>query len=88
MTQVVQPTSRGFAIPGRQPVVEVVDECMVPCLLAKTEAERLEMAAGMWRFARDMYLGLARQAHPEWSAEQVQQEAKRRLCAGMSYGME
>jgi hypothetical protein len=80
--------SRPQITPCRPPVVEVVDEIMVPCLRAKTEAERLEMAAGMWRFARDMYLSLARQRHPDWTQEQIQREAKRRLCAGLDYGVE
>lgn len=66
--------------PRRQPVVEVVDEIMVPILRAKTEAERFEMAAQMWRFARDTYVALARAQHPAWSAEQVQREAARRLA--------
>jgi len=75
-------------VSGLPPVVEVVDDIMIPCLRAKTEAERLEMAAGMWRYARDTYLSLARQQHPEWSAEEIQREAKRRLCAGLDYGVE
>ena len=65
----------------RQPVVEVVDELVVPILAAKTEAQRLDMAAAMWRYARDIHLDLARQEHPEWTAAEIQQEAARRLLA-------
>lgn len=66
----------------RQPVVEVVDELLVPILQSKTETQRLEMAAAMWRYARDIHLDLARQEHPDWNAEDVQREAARRLLAG------
>jgi hypothetical protein len=66
----------------RPPVVEFVDDQLVPILRSKTEAERLEMAAAMWRYARDIHLELARQEHPDWSAEEVQREAARRLLAG------
>jgi hypothetical protein len=66
--------------PRRRPVVEVVDEIMVPILRSKTEAERFEMAAQMWRFARDTYVALARAQHPDWTPEQLQREAARRLA--------
>jgi hypothetical protein len=81
----VQPTSERAA---RPPVIEVVDDLMIPCLRAKTPAERLDMAAEMWRFARNTYLALARQQHPDWTPEQIQREARRRMCAGLQYGME
>jgi hypothetical protein len=75
------PTHEASLIPPRrQPVVEVVDEIMVPILRGKTEAERFEMAAQMWRFARDTYVVLARAHHPDWTPEQVQHEAARRLA--------
>jgi hypothetical protein len=73
---------------SRPAVVEIVDDLMIPCLRAKTPAERLDMAAEMWRFARNTYLALARQQHPDWTPEQVQREAKRRMCAELRYGME
>jgi hypothetical protein len=67
--------------PSRQPVVEVVDNLLVPILRSKTEPERLEMAAAMWRYARDIHLDLARQEHPDWTARELQREAARRLLA-------
>ena len=73
------PKSPAFNLPGRKPVVEVVDEIMVPILREKTAAERLDMAAEMWRFARDTYVALARAEHPDWTPEQLQREAARRL---------
>lgn len=73
------PKSPAFGIPGRKPVVEVVDEVMVPILRAKTEVESLKMAGEMWRFARDTYVAQARAEHPDWSPEQIQREAARRL---------
>lgn len=63
----------------RQPVVEVVDDIMVPILRAKTPAERLDMAAEMWRFARDLQLDFVRHQHPDWTEVQIQREAARRL---------
>jgi hypothetical protein len=68
------------ALLARQPVIEVVDEIMVPILRAKTEAERFAMAAQMWRFARDTYVATTRAQYPEWTAAQVQREASRRLA--------
>ena len=89
--QTIQPAqfvTNRIVLAGRKPVVEVVDEIMVPVLRAKTEAERLDMAAEMWRFARNMYLSLAKQQHPDWTPEEIQREAKGRLCAGLEYGVE
>jgi hypothetical protein len=74
------PTHEASLMPRRQPVVEVVDEIMVPILRGKTEAERFEMAAQMWRFACDTYVALARSQHSDWTPEQVQREAARRLA--------
>ena len=62
--------------------MEVVDDLLVPILRAKTEAQRLEMAAAMWRYARDIHLDLAWQEHPDWTAAEIQREAARRLLAG------
>jgi hypothetical protein len=66
----------------RQPDFEVVDEMMVPILRALTEAQRLEQAASIWRFVRDIYLASVREEHPDWSPEEVQREAARRLSRG------
>lgn len=88
MSSPLQTSVSATRLSVRRPVVELVDEALVPILAAKTEAQRLEMAAEMWRYARDTYLALTRQEHPDWPAEAVQREAARRLSARVSHGME
>lgn len=63
--------------------IEVVDDTMTAVLKGRTPAERLEMAAGMWRSARDLIQATVRQRHPDWSAEQVQREVARRMSHGV-----
>jgi hypothetical protein len=63
-----------------KPTIEVVDPVMAAVLRQMTEAERLRIAWGMCRSARDMLLYLLRAVHPEWSQRQVEQEAARRLA--------
>jgi hypothetical protein len=62
--------------------IEIVDLEMAAILRAKTEAERLQIAWGMWRSARDMLRNLLRAEHPGWSQEHVNREAARRLARG------
>jgi hypothetical protein len=62
--------------------MEIMDDAMVQMLRSKTPAERFEIAAGMWRSARDMIRCLLRAEHPEWTEEAVHREAARRLAHG------
>ena len=62
--------------------LEVVDETMAQVLRDKTEAERLAIANGLWVFARDLLRSVLRQEHPDWTDEQLQREAARRLSHG------
>lgn len=62
--------------------IEVVDDDMAAILREKTSAERLEIAFGMWRFARDTLRRVVAVEHPEWSADQLQREVARRLLHG------
>jgi hypothetical protein len=62
--------------------VEVVDPDMAVILRQKTEAERLRIAWGMWKSARDMLLQLLRAEHPDWSEADIQRETARRLAHG------
>jgi len=59
--------------------VEVMDERMVAVYRSKTGAERLRIADGMFRFARDLVAAGIRDAHPDWPDELVQREAARRM---------
>lgn len=77
MTSTSRPAGR---IPTRQ--LEALDDLMVEVLVAKTGAERLAIAAGMYRSARRMLSCHLRSRHPDWTAEQVQAEAARRLSHG------
>jgi hypothetical protein len=45
--------------------LEIVDQDMADVLRQKTEAERLRIAWGMWRSARNMIRNLLRAEHPE-----------------------
>ena len=61
---------------------ECVDDEMASLLRSKTPAERLQIAAGMWRFARNMIVSILGREHPEWSQERIRDEAARRLSHG------
>jgi hypothetical protein len=62
--------------------IEVVDEAMAEVLCRKTGAERLQMAFGLWRFARLMVRAGVRSRHPEWTEAEVAREVARRMLHG------
>jgi acyl dehydratase len=62
--------------------IEVMDDAMVEILRQKTPFERLEIAHGMWRLARGIVLDQLKQQNPNWSSEQINREAARRLSHG------
>ena len=68
--------------PLRPEDIEVVDEAMARIYAAKTGAERLAIANGMFRSARDMLRSHLQAEHPNWSAERVSEEAARRISHG------
>ena len=61
---------------------DVIDDRMAEVLRAKTPAERLAIAHGMWSHARRMLLLVIQSDHPEWTSEQINEEAARRLSHG------
>lgn len=61
---------------------DAVDDKMAEILRAKSPADRLAIAGGMWRYARDTILRVVRAEHPEWSSDQVQRETAKRLLHG------
>lgn len=65
-----------------KPVIEIIEPEMAAILRRKTEAERLHIAWGMWRSARDMIQNLLRADHPDWPEQTVQKEVARRLAHG------
>jgi hypothetical protein len=61
---------------------ESIDAQTAAVLAAKTPAERLAIAGGMWRFARDMLRSTLGRTHPEWNEVRLAQEVARRLSHG------
>lgn len=62
--------------------LELLDDEMVEVLSAKSGAERLAIAAGMFRSARRMILSHLQEEHPDWDVSTLQREAARRLSHG------
>jgi hypothetical protein len=73
--------AESFHIP-RPEDIEVIDDEMARVYAAKTGAERLAIASGMFASARRMILSHLRTEHPDWSEEQIHREAARRLSHG------
>ena len=62
--------------------IEVIDDAMAEVLRAKTGAQRLAIASGMYASARRMVAGYLKAQHPHWSEAQISAEAARRLSHG------
>jgi hypothetical protein len=62
--------------------VEAVDPEMAEILRRKTPAERLAIAAGLWRSARVLLTSNLRSLHPDWDEARLQREVVRRLSRG------
>jgi hypothetical protein len=62
--------------------IEVIDDAMAEILRQKTPAERLAIADGMWRFAREMIRATIAKENPDWTTEQVNRMVARRLSHG------
>lgn len=80
MTAIHMPTEE-----RKQPsplTIEVVDDAMARVYAAKSGAERLAIASGMFRSAREMLLSHLRAEHPEWSDVRISEEAAHRLSHG------
>lgn len=62
--------------------MEIMDDAMADILRQKTSAERLAIANGMWRFARDMLRAVIAREHPDWTEDEVNRMVARRLSHG------
>ncbi len=62
--------------------IEIVDREMADFLREKTEAERLQIAWGMWSFAREMIENTLRAEIAGSSDSEIQREVARRLSNG------
>ena len=72
-----------FTRTARRPVqIEVLTEDIAAVLREKTGAERLAIADGLFRQARQMLLHHLRARHPDWDDQQIAHEAARRLSHG------
>jgi hypothetical protein len=60
----------------------MIDDRMADVLRSKTEADRLAIAHGLWRSAREMLHNILHANYPEWSDEQIGHEVARRLSHG------
>jgi hypothetical protein len=61
---------------------DVIDDAMAEVLRMKEPAERLEIAFGLWRFARDLLRQNIRREHPEWDDDEVNGQVARRMSHG------
>jgi len=62
--------------------LEVMDDRMAEVLRAKTGAERLRIASGMYASARRMLVSHLRKENLDWDKPRVQREASRRMSHG------
>ena len=62
--------------------IESLDPEMARVLASKSGAERLAIAAGMFRAARRMIASHLRAENPQWSEERVQDEVAARISRG------
>lgn len=62
--------------------IEVMDDDMAEVFRSMTGAQRLEVAFGMIRSARNMLTHHLRTEHPDWDNEQIQQEVASRFLRG------
>jgi len=63
-------------------VIESVDDEITVILRQMTATERLAIAFGMWRSARDMLSSMLRSQHPDWSERRIGAEVAHRLSHG------
>lgn len=61
---------------------EVLSDEMAAILRAKSPAERLAIANGMWRSARQLIEHTARAKHPEWSDAELRAHVAHRMSHG------
>lgn len=62
--------------------IEAIDYQMAEVLRAKTPAERLAIAHGMWSHARSLIQRILQTEHPDWSNEQISVQVARRMSHG------
>ena len=68
----------------RKMVIEGVEPQMVEVLRRMTPRQRLEVADGMWRSAREMLQRVLRDERPDWSDEQINRTVAARMAGDAS----
>jgi len=66
----------------RLPTIEVIDDQTAAMWRGKSGAQRLQVATLMFRSARTFIFHAVRQAHPEWTDQQVHRETAKRISHG------
>jgi hypothetical protein len=67
----------------RRPLnVEITDDAMAEVLRAKSPAERLAIANGMWRSASRMIEAILSAEQPDWTDDEIPREVARRMTHG------
>jgi Rv0078B-related antitoxin len=59
--------------------IEMMDDAMAEVLRAKSPAERLAIADGMWRSAVRMIEAILRAERPDWTDDEIRREIARRM---------
>jgi len=62
--------------------MEILDNATAEILRRKTPSERLAIANGMWRFARDMLRANLAREHPDWADDVINRTVAKRLSHG------
>jgi hypothetical protein len=62
--------------------LDMIDEATARVLAAKSGAERLAIALGMYRAARRMLTCHLEREHPDWTVERIAAEVSQRLAHG------
>lgn len=66
----------------RPPCIEVIDHKVAELLRAKTGAERLKIANGIFRSVQRMIRSSLRAEHPDWAEAEIRRETGRRIAHG------
>jgi hypothetical protein len=61
------------------PVSDLPDETMISIYKAKTPQQRLEIAFGLWSFARSLVKTGLETLHPDWPEQAIEEETAKRM---------
>ena len=67
---------------SRIAAIDIVDDRVIEVLRAKTPAQRIAIADGLWSMASQMIHGIVARQHPDWSEPAIRREVARRISHG------